>query len=577
MKKIAYLYGLLAFAYKKNPIFFCYPLIALLSVATELIAMMTLLPLFSIVTKIPIQGKDPIVALLHSMQIMPTAKTLIMLFCVLFISRTFINLIAQNISLKYGKKLLAQLGSATFGNILLYRKLDAARDKSMGHYMHLAEDEALNASMLVIEFHQLFASLAMVGLYFLLIAWYSIPVAVMMMLFLSFAFFIMGTVFKKIQKLAQQQIAESQSATSIFSDGLNGLRSIRSLLAEQFVISAYSDRIKTYTHTLYEIDSAHLLVKGLPMMVLFALLLPVSALGVFDNPKTVNFAVVLSAMFLVRFFPALGQILNGCLRLTSDKKAAQEVIEMAASKSVKSVPGELLHHSIKTVRLVDVYYAYPGNTPIFEQLTLTFSAQRSYAITGAPGSGKSTLLNILMLLTYCQRGEIWINEKRHRSYDVHSVRKKIMLLEQERILFNDTVINNITLGEDYSPIQIAEACKIACINVFINDLPGGYNFVLSDRGQNISPSQRQRIAIARMVLREPEILLLDEVTTALDDVTKYQVVKNLLEAFEDKIIIFVTHDPFVMNSVDHVFNIEDKKASLREKSIQMGQSQTTLP
>ncbi|MBS0286834.1 MAG: ABC transporter ATP-binding protein [Proteobacteria bacterium] len=567
MKKLSYLRKLIHFAYKNNPILAIYPVLSTFSIVAELLAMMTLLPLSVIATSQPFSEKDPIIKILNFMGLTPSPKMLIMTFCLLFLVRIVSNVASQAIALKYGKRVLSQLASQAFSTIVKHCRLEDIEKKSIGNYISLAGDESFRASTIVIEIHQLI-SISLLGfLYFGLIFWFSPYIALGVFLFLSFSFLLMCSTFKKTHQLGIAQINQSQSASSVFLDALNGLRTVKSLFAEDFVVNSYKSKMKDYTSILFKIDIINILIKFVPIALLFgvfALLMVSDSLAKFSS-SGVNFAfVVTMILFLMRFFPVVGQALNVLMRLIADAKAARDVIEMVGYQPKNQYPTKALNESINALSLKTLSFAYQESSPVFSELNYRFVAGKSYAIIGPSGVGKSSLFNVLSFLAEVQQGDILVNNHSFKEYDLNSLRKKIILVEQESVIFNDTVLNNINLGEAHSLERVKHACRLACIDEFIETLPEAYQFTLNYQGQNLSGGQRQRIGLARAILRNPDVILLDEVTSALDEQTKHTVVKNLLEHFKDKIIIFITHDQAVVQLVDTVLCFENKQLSQKK-------------
>jgi ABC-type bacteriocin/lantibiotic exporter with double-glycine peptidase domain len=136
------------------------------------------------------------------------------------------------------------------------------------------------------------------------------------------------------------------------------------------------------------------------------------------------------------------------------------------------------------------------------------------------------------------------------------IRKRIILVGQEPAVFDDTIRNNICLGLNAETSDILRACRLACIDDEIELMALGYDTRLQYRGTNLSGGQRQRIAIARALLRNPDVLILDEGTSALDKATQFRVIENILRANPYGIVILVTHDPLLMGSIDEVIDLE---------------------
>jgi ABC-type multidrug transport system fused ATPase/permease subunit len=206
-----------------------------------------------------------------------------------------------------------------------------------------------------------------------------------------------------------------------------------------------------------------------------------------------------------------------------------------------------------------VYFEHVDGKPVLQDFSAIIRRGRSYAIVGASGSGKSTFLDLLLGFYVPAKGSILINGVLLCQIDPSVLRSKAVLVAQDTAVFNDTVANNLRLGFDASRGDLDRACRIACIDEFIADLPNGYDALLNYRGSNFSGGQKQRIGIARAVLRHPDVLLLDESTSALDGATREQVVGNLLKEYKDRILVFVTHDSFVMSRVDEVIDLSPQQ------------------
>jgi ABC-type bacteriocin/lantibiotic exporter with double-glycine peptidase domain len=132
----------------------------------------------------------------------------------------------------------------------------------------------------------------------------------------------------------------------------------------------------------------------------------------------------------------------------------------------------------------------------------------------------------------------------------------------EAAIFDDTVANNVRLGMESSLGDVRAACQLARVSEFVKEMESGYETRLQYQGRNLSAGQRQRIAIARALLRKPDVLILDESTNALDKSTQEQLVEDILREYKDRIVVFITHDPAIMTRVDHVIDLSPGPAAL---------------
>jgi ABC-type multidrug transport system fused ATPase/permease subunit len=162
-------------------------------------------------------------------------------------------------------------------------------------------------------------------------------------------------------------------------------------------------------------------------------------------------------------------------------------------------------------------------------------------------------------------GEVSVNASKLREW---SREGRVLLVSQDVAIFNDSLRNNVCLGLQRTDADVLRACKLAGLADLIESLPDGLNTVLRYRGTNLSGGQRQRIGIARALLRSPDVLLLDESTSALDADTRDLVISNILSEFRDRIVVFVTHDTAVMERVDEVVRLDVQGAPVGTTSKQ---------
>jgi len=205
----------------------------------------------------------------------------------------------------------------------------------------------------------------------------------------------------------------------------------------------------------------------------------------------------------------------------------------------------------------DVSFDY-GEGHVLHNISLTIRRGETVALVGASGSGKSTMLDLLLRLYDPTTGVVAIDGRDIRTLREQNYRRLFGMVSQETILFNDTVTNNIRLGEDdLSMDQVIKAAAIAHADPFIRQLPQGYDTVIGDRGTRLSGGQRQRLAIARALVREPEILLFDEATSALDTESERIVQEAIGEVLADRTAVIVAHRLSTIVNADRIVVFED--------------------
>ena len=215
--------------------------------------------------------------------------------------------------------------------------------------------------------------------------------------------------------------------------------------------------------------------------------------------------------------------------------------------------------SFNEIRYTDVSFSYSADRPVLQGVSLTATPGTINAILGRSGAGKSTLMSLLLRLFDPDEGAISIDGKDLRDFKVDSLRQNIAIAMQENVLFGMTVRQNICYAApDASAVQIEEALRIACLGDVIRELPNGLETMLGDRGGRLSAGQQQRISIARAVVRETPVLILDEPTAALDAETERQVLSNLSAWAKEgnRAVFLITHRIATIRQADNIILLE---------------------
>ena len=213
---------------------------------------------------------------------------------------------------------------------------------------------------------------------------------------------------------------------------------------------------------------------------------------------------------------------------------------------------------IREVQWQDVQFSYQEEQPVLTGIDLQAAAGTVTAIVGTTGTGKSTLMSLLLRLYDVNRGQVMINDVDVKDLTIEDLRSNISIALQKNVLFADTVANNIAYATtDASRADIEEAARIACADEFVQEMVKGYDTELGERGGKLSAGQRQRLTIARAVVRDTPILILDEPTASLDARTEHQVLANLAEWGREKIIFVITHRLSTVRNADQIAFMKD--------------------
>ena len=221
---------------------------------------------------------------------------------------------------------------------------------------------------------------------------------------------------------------------------------------------------------------------------------------------------------------------------------------------------EKLTNFNKKIEISNLNFEYVKNFPVLNDISININKGQTTAIVGSTGSGKSTLIKLILRLYDSTSGEIKFDGKNIRDLELDSLRNKIGLVSQDIFLFEGTVFENIAYGNlDAKDEEVWEAAKLSESDKFINLLPNKENTIVGERGQKLSGGQRQRISIARAILKNPEILILDEATSAVDNETEAAIQRSINTLKEGRTVIAIAHRLSTIRNAEIIYVLEEGK------------------
>ena len=265
--------------------------------------------------------------------------------------------------------------------------------------------------------------------------------------------------------------------------------------------------------------------------------------GVVDGNMTMGDFVLVNAYLLQMFMPLnfLGFVYREIKRSLTDMETMFQLLAENAEVEDPSNANEL---NIDGGHVVfnGVTFDYDPRRPVLEDVSFHVPSGGTVAIVGASGSGKSTISRLLFRFYDITSGTITIDGQDIRDVTQESLRRAIGMVPQDTVLFNDTIYYNIAYGgPEASPAEVEDAARLAHIHDFIMDLPDGYQSTVGERGLKLSGGERQRIAIARTVLKNPQILIFDEATSALDSRTEQGILAAFRDVSKDRTTLTIAH------------------------------------
>ena len=356
---------------------------------------------------------------------------------------------------------------------------------------------------------------------------------------------------------------ESASLAEVVEESVSGVRVIKGFGAE----ATMARRLGGAAGRLYEqsMDSAYIRAKYLSLLdilpnVGLVLVLLYGGHLVIDGQLTIGQLVAFDSYVVLLIWPLrmLGSIIAQAQRAAASAERVDEVLETDPGIVDPATP-IALPVTGGAIRFEHVAFTYPGTTnPVFRDLDLEIRAGESVALVGVTGSGKSTAAKLIPRFYDVDAGRVLLDGVDVRDAAVVDVRRCVGIVFEDTFLFSDTIAGNIGFADPESPMAMIErAARLAGAHDFITELPEGYDTEIGERGFSLSGGQRQRIAIARAILADPRILILDDATSAVDPTKEREIRDALGQVMNHRTTIVIAHRPATIALADRVVLIDD--------------------
>ena len=395
-------------------------------------------------------------------------------------------------------------------------------------------------------------------LFFLFDVWYLAVVALTIALYVWFTF----TVTEWRGKLRREMNDQDTDANQKAIDSLLNFETVKYFGAEAREAARYDVAMAGYERAALKTSySLAFLNFGQSLLITAGLVgvMVLAALGVQRGELTVGDFVMVNAYMIQITMPLnfLGTVYREIRQSLVDMGEMFTLLEQPAEISNK--PGApALKITGGEVALNDVHFGYDPARPILKGVSVTAGAGQKIAIVGPSGSGKSTIGRLLFRFYDVTAGALTIDGQDVRDVTQDSLHDAIGVVPQDTVLFNDTIYYNIEYGrEGATREEVIEAAKAAQIHEFISSLPDGYDTTVGERGLKLSGGEKQRVGIARTLLKNPPILLLDEATSALDSETEQEIQGALEVASEGRTVLMIAHRLSTVAEADLIVVLQD--------------------
>ncbi|NQT33351.1 MAG: ABC transporter ATP-binding protein [Candidatus Omnitrophica bacterium] len=375
-------------------------------------------------------------------------------------------------------------------------------------------------------------------------------------------YFITKVVAKKVSyHIGKEKIDELEGQNEMAAEAFTGIKQIKVFSVVKTWVDRFWKSVLKYSQLEIR-DSIWLLAP--PCIMEFAVIGALAfVLIILKSYHESSFVTILPVVAIFgygiqRIIPAFN--LLGAQRISfSGKLPVLEIVYKILSESTSVKDGDIeLEGFDDRISFKDVSFSYPDREVLFKDLTFNVEKGKSVAIVGPSGSGKSTIVDLMLRLFSASGGEISIDGKKLNDIQIDSWLSKVGLVSQDTFVFHGSIKENIGFGmDDVSSEAIIKAAEIANAHEFILEFPEGYDTVVGDRGMKLSVGQRQRIAIARAILRDPEILILDEATSSLDNISEALVQEAINNIAKNHTVIMIAHRLSTIIGADRIIVLDN--------------------
>lgn len=370
---------------------------------------------------------------------------------------------------------------------------------------------------------------------------------------------------KQFKKLNEKEMEDNAQLTSYLVESLNGIQTVKAYNAERKVNQETESKFVKLLKSVFSLCMTENIQSSLKTTIELiggVIILWIGGIQVIQGNMTMGQLITFNSL-LAYFLDPVKNLINLQPQMQTAVVAAErlgEILDLEAEKDEvenrKMNPDSLAGD----IEFQNLDFRYGTRRLVLEDINLHIKQGEKVAFVGESGSGKTTLSKLLLHLYQPEKGAILINNNNIEDIRIEALREKIAYIPQETFLFSGTILENLTLGMDEVTMdEVIEAAKKAQAHDFINELPLRYETRLEENGSNLSGGQRQRLAIARAMLKKPDILILDEATSNLDAITERALDITVHEFCQNMTTIFIAHRLSTIKNCDRIYVMEKGK------------------
>ncbi len=392
----------------------------------------------------------------------------------------------------------------------------------------------------------------------------NLPLAIGTLIILPIMLFITGQITRRTRAAFRGMQKNLGALNAVMEENITGIRAVQAYAQEEAAIAQFQAASQAYRRVGIRAD---FITAALGPMFTTMMILTVAATALLGGWLAMQDLVSVGTLatfvvYIMNFFRPMRGIAMVYNQLQSALAGAERIFAaLDAKPSVTDAPDARPLRDIEgRVSFDHVSFAYDPSQPVLQDICLEVAPGQTIALVGPTGAGKTTIISLLSRFYDVSAGSIRIDGEDIREVQQDSIRAQLGIVLQDTFLFSGTVMENIRYGRlEASDAEVIEAAKLANADGFIHLLPRGYQTQVSEKGHNFSQGQRQLLAIARAILADPRILILDEATSSVDTRTEIHIQEALLRLLESRTAFVIAHRLSTIRNADQVLVINDQR------------------
>ncbi|NUO18698.1 ABC transporter ATP-binding protein [bacterium] len=375
----------------------------------------------------------------------------------------------------------------------------------------------------------------------------------------SYSVYKLGKVTHKLTTDIQEQYSKLSDQAQ---ENLSGARVVRAFSQEDQELAKFDVLNREYVKrnlAMTKVQALFFPLMGFFFEVGAAVILLIGGWGIIRNEMSVGDFVAFVGYLGMLAWPmiAVGWVANILQRGAASMKRIQELLD-TKPEIVNPAEPQVPEERRGEIRFVDVSFSYGSREPVLKKISFVISPGQTVAFVGSTGSGKSTLINLIPRLLDPTSGIVLIDGIPTTEWDIDELRNSAAMVPQDAFLFSETVYNNLIFGKpDASRSEALEAARVSRIDKDVENFAGGYETLVGERGVTLSGGQKGRLALARALVRDPIILILDDALAAVDTHTEEEILSGLKQFMRDRTSILISHRVSTVREADCIFVLEN--------------------